>query len=45
MKVFQANDDSKFISVKLQLFCKKRGIAIRYTTPYIYKENRMTERD
>lgn len=44
MKAFWANGGREFISIKLQTFCKKQGIAIKYAAPYVYKENDLAER-
>lgn len=44
MKMFRADDREEFISSKLQYFCKKRGIAIRYVVPYIHEENGFAKR-
>lgn len=34
----------EFISIKLRVFCKKRGIALKYAAPYMHKENSLAER-
>lgn len=39
IKTLQADGVGKFILVKLKLFYKKRGIAIKYAAPYVYEEN------
>ena len=44
MKILREDGGEEFISVKLRLFCEKRGITIRYATPYIHEENRLAER-
>lgn len=41
IKIFQSDSNSKFILVKLWYFYEKYSIIIRYTTLYIYKENRL----
>ena len=44
IKAFQANGGVKFISIKLRKFCDKKKIVIKYTTPYLHKENILVER-
>lgn len=44
MKILRADGGGEFISVKLRLFCRKRGIAIRYAAPYVHEENGLAER-
>lgn len=44
MKTLRADGGGEFISVRLRLFCKKRGIAIRYAAPYVHEENGLAER-
>lgn len=39
MKTLWADGIGEFISVRLKLFYKKRGIIIKYTALYIYEEN------
>lgn len=43
MKVLRADGGGEFISIKFCSFCKKRGIAIKYATPYIHEENGLAE--
>lgn len=43
MKVLQVDGSGEFISTKLRLFYEKRGIVIKYTAPYIHKENKLVE--
>lgn len=43
MKVLRTDDRGEFIFNKLQMFCEKKGILIKYTAPYIHKENRLTK--
>lgn len=43
-KTLRIDDVREFILIKLWQFCKKRGIAIKYTTPYVHKENNITEK-
>lgn len=43
MKTLGADGGTKLILSKLQAFCNKRGILIKYTAPYIYKENGLAE--
>lgn len=43
IKMLRVDNGSEFISAKLRLFCKKRGISIKYTVPYIHKKNRLAE--
>lgn len=43
IKILWADGVWEFILVKLQLFCKKQGIAIKYVAPYIHKENRQAK--
>lgn len=44
MKVFRTDNGEEFISVKLKDFCNKKRIIIKYTVPYIHKENGIAER-
>lgn len=44
IKILRANSGGEFISVRLRLLYKKRGITIRYTAPYVREENGLTER-
>lgn len=39
MKILRADGDAEFISNKLQFFCEKRGITIRYVGLYMHEEN------
>lgn len=43
MKVLRADGGGEFISIKLRMFCEKKGIAIKYTAPYVHKENGLAE--
>ncbi len=43
MKVLWADGGGEFISVKLRLYCEKRGIAIRYAAAYVYEKNRIAK--
>lgn len=43
MKTLIADEGREFILAKLWLFCKKRGIAIKYAVLYIHKENNLVE--
>lgn len=45
MKTFCADGREEFISIKLKGFCDKKGIALKYVAPYMYKENGLAERD
>ncbi len=44
MKILRVDGGEEFISVKLRLFCEKRGITIRYAAPYIHEGNGLAER-
>ena len=44
MKMLRADGGGEFISTKLRLFCEKRGIDIKYASPYIHEENGLAER-
>lgn len=44
MKALYVDSDKKFVFIRLQDFCKKRGIIIKYITPYVYEENRLAKR-
>lgn len=39
MKVLKANGKGKFILIKLKQYCQQRGIAIKYITLYLNKQN------
>lgn len=39
METLHTDDGRECISIKLCLFCKKREIVIKYTAPYMQKEN------
>lgn len=43
MKALRADGGREFISTKLQLFYEKREIIIKYTAPYVHKENGLAE--
>lgn len=45
MKVLRAANDGKFILIKLWQFGKKQGIAIKYTTFYVYKKTILLKED
>lgn len=42
---FHADGGGKFISQTLKNLSNKRGINIKYATPYMYRENNIVERD
>ena len=44
MKILRADDRGEFISHKLRRFWEKRGISIKHTALYMYKENRLAKR-
>lgn len=46
MKTFYVDGGGggEFISVKLKNICNKKSITIKYTVPYIFKENGFVER-
>lgn len=44
MKMLQADSGRGFISSKLQSFCEKWGIAIKYAASYVHEENGLAER-
>lgn len=44
MKILRADGGREFISIKLRLFCEKRGIVIKYLIPYVHEENGLVER-
>lgn len=44
LKILCANGKREFISIKLRIFGKKRGIAVKYVTPYLYMENGLVKR-
>ena len=39
----RADGEGEFISIKLCLFCEKRGIVIKYAAPYMHEENGLAE--
>lgn len=39
MKILRVDSRKKFILYKLWIFCKKKGILIKYTTLYVHKKN------
>ncbi len=39
----ETDGGGEFINVALKNFCNKKGIYIRYTTPYMHKENGITK--
>lgn len=43
MKALQVDGGGEFIPAKLRSFCKKQNIVIKYTAPYIYKENELAK--
>lgn len=45
MKAICVDNNKKFVFIKLQDFCEKRGIIIKYIAPYVYKENRLAKRE
>lgn len=44
MKTLCANGGGEFISIKLRGFCNKKDIILKYTIPYMYKENGIVEK-
>lgn len=44
LKTFCADGEEEFISIKFRVFCKNRGIALKYAAPYMHKENGLVER-
>lgn len=44
MKTFYTNGRREFISIKLIIFCKKRGIIFKYAALYTNEENGFAER-
>lgn len=44
LKTLCANRGGEFISIKLRVFCKNKGIALKYAIPYMYEENGLAKR-
>ena len=44
IKALWADGGGEFISVKLCIFCEKRGITIKYAASYVHKENGLAKR-
>lgn len=44
MKTLRADGGGKFISIKLRVFCEKRGIALKYVAPCMHEENELAKR-
>lgn len=44
MKALRADGGGEFISIKLEEYCEKQGIIIKYATPYLHEENGLAER-
>lgn len=44
MKALRADGGGEFISARLKDFCEKKGITIKYATPYMHEENGIAER-
>lgn len=43
IKALRADNSREFILLKLGLFCKRKDIAIKYITLYMYEENGLAE--
>lgn len=43
MEMLKTDSSGEFILIKLQLFCEKRDIGIKYATPYMHEENGLAE--
>lgn len=45
LKTLRADGGGEFISIKLKVFCKNRGIALKYAAPYIHEKIVLVERE